>query len=227
MSPEEFIKDVREDDINIMHHCIVENKYEALGMLTAVPYFRQVVNDNGNEAGWTPLLTACANETGKANLDIVKLLVYNGADLLAAKTDDGISAAHLASTNGDLQLLDYILTYEPSELETRKPVHMKDINGSTPSHYAGSVGKFDVLNLLIEHGAKLEEINKFKLSVFDCAVSSDDSDLLTALWPYAKKYKRDMDEVSNLFIPLNFCFLHRLDHLVFYILLQAFHHQEL
>ena len=62
MSAEEFIRDVRKDDINIMHHCTIENNYEALGMLTALPYFSQVVNDNSNEAGWTPLLTACARE---------------------------------------------------------------------------------------------------------------------------------------------------------------------
>ena len=66
----------------------------------------------------------------------------------------------MAVSTGDIRLLDYILTAEQSELETRKPVRMRDINGSTPSHYAGEFGRFDALNLLIEHGANLETKNQ-------------------------------------------------------------------
>ena len=60
MSPQQFIKEVREDDINILHHCCVHDNVDAMSALTALPFYSEVINDDQNEAGWTPLLTACA-----------------------------------------------------------------------------------------------------------------------------------------------------------------------
>ena len=60
MQPKQFINEVRQDDINILHHCAVQDNYDALAALAALPYFSEVINDDQNEDGWTPLLTACA-----------------------------------------------------------------------------------------------------------------------------------------------------------------------
>jgi len=60
MQPSQFIEEVREDDINILHHCASHNNFDALEALSTLHYFDQVINDDHNEAGWTPLLTACA-----------------------------------------------------------------------------------------------------------------------------------------------------------------------
>ena len=81
MKADEFVKDVTQDDINIMHHCVMEDNLDAMSALTTLPYIRQVINDNSNEAGWTPILSACARETVVANMGMVKILVENGANL--------------------------------------------------------------------------------------------------------------------------------------------------
>jgi len=57
----------------------------------------------GYGPGYTPLLTAAAN----GRLDIVKLLLAHGADL-AAKTDDGKSAADLAAERKHPELAAYL-----------------------------------------------------------------------------------------------------------------------
>ena len=81
MSATDFINDVRQDDINILHHCVMEDNFDAMNSLSALPYIRQVINDNSNEDGWTPLLSACARQEIVTNMDMVKLLVEHGADL--------------------------------------------------------------------------------------------------------------------------------------------------
>ena len=108
LDPESFITEVREDDINIVHHCTISGNFEALKALSTLPYFGYVINDNSNEAGWTPLLSACAAQESSSDMRLVKLLVENGADILMAKLDDGLAPIHFAASNNDLHLLDYI-----------------------------------------------------------------------------------------------------------------------
>lgn len=149
MSPQQFINEVKEDDINLLHHCAVKDNYDALAALCALPYFAEVINDNSNEAGWTPLLTACA-QSNKSDLRLIKLMVDNGATLLKAKKDDGLMSIHFAASNNDVHLLDYILNSvdNPSSI-----ANLANNEGWTASHFAGFLNNFDSLNLLIENGA--------------------------------------------------------------------------
>lgn len=39
MSPKQFIKEVKEDNINILHHCTIKDNYDALAAFCALPYF--------------------------------------------------------------------------------------------------------------------------------------------------------------------------------------------
>ena len=189
MSPAQFIKEVKEDEINIMHHCAVHDNFDALAALCALPYFKEVVNDDSNESGWTPLLTACA-QSNKSDLRFIKLLVENGANLLKTKRDDGLASIHFAASNNDVHLLDYILT----NTDNKKSVsNLANKEGWTPAHFAGFLNNFDSLNLLIENGAELTTKNKNNLSSFDEIVRNDHSDLFECVWPYAKNLKRDMN----------------------------------
>ena len=108
IDPDSFISEVREDDINLVHHCTISGNLEALKALSTLPYFGYVINDDSNEAGWTPLLSACAAQESRTDMRMVKLLVENGADLLMAKRDDGLAPIHFAASNNDLHLLEYI-----------------------------------------------------------------------------------------------------------------------
>ncbi len=64
-----------------------------------------IVNDDSNSDGWTPLLWAAQ----KSNLEIVQELIAYGASATKAKKD-GISLLHMAASNNDVHLLDYAIS---------------------------------------------------------------------------------------------------------------------
>ena len=77
-----------------------------------LPYFNEIVDDDSNGDGWTPLLWAAQ----KSNLEIVQELVAYGATVSKTKKD-GISVLHMAASNNDIHLLDYIVTLESAKLD--------------------------------------------------------------------------------------------------------------
>jgi ankyrin repeat protein len=182
------LNDVKEDDINLLHHCAAQDNLDALLALVALPYFSEVINDDSNEAGWTPLLTAVA-QSNKSDLRLIKLLVENGADLMHPKKDDGLAAVHFAASNNDVHLLDYILN---SGENPKSVCAMVNKEGWTSAHFAGFLNNFDSLNMLIENGADLNSKNSSGLSIFDEIIRNDSADLLECIWPYGKKVKRDL-----------------------------------
>ena len=70
------------------------------------------------------------------------------------------------------------------------------LDGRTPAHYAAIFNRYDAINLLIEHGANLETKNMEHFTVFEEAIKQDHQPMLEAIWLHAKKYKRDMNDVS-------------------------------
>ena len=108
MSHSQFIKEIRQDDLPILHRAVMEDKYDAVEALTQLPYFEELANDNSYEEGWTPLLWAVNNST-RSDLKVFKLLVDHGAQLLKPKTSDGLTALHIAATTNDVHIVDFIL----------------------------------------------------------------------------------------------------------------------
>ena len=184
---------MREDEINILHHVATQDNYDAMAAFCALPFFEEVINDQSNEQGWTPLLTACAH-SNKSDLRLIKLMVENGAQLLKPKTDDGLTSIHFAASNNDVHLLDYILS-ESGE-NSKAISNLKSKEGWTPAHFAGFLNCFDALNLLLEHGADMSMQNSNKLTTYCEIIRNDHCDLFECIWPHAKRYKRDLNEVS-------------------------------
>jgi hypothetical protein len=56
MNAASFLKDINQNDVPFLYHCIVQNNNEALETLAQLPYFKELVNHDFNEEGWTPLL---------------------------------------------------------------------------------------------------------------------------------------------------------------------------
>ena len=108
MSAKQFINEVKEDDINILHHCAINDNYDAMAALCALPYFSEVVNDNSNADGWTPILSASASSNA-TDLRLIKLMVDNGADINKSRKKDGLMTIHFAASNNDVHLVDFIL----------------------------------------------------------------------------------------------------------------------
>lgn len=192
MTPTQFLREVRKDDVNILHAAATADNFDAMNSLSALPFFSEVVNDGDNEVGWTPLLCACVN-SHKQDLRMIKLLVESGASLLKSKKD-GLTSVHFAASNNDIHFLDYIMEQVDNK---EKVANIKTADGWTPAHYAGFLGNFDSLNLLIENGADLKARNSNQLSTFDEIVRNDHAELFECVWPLASQVKRDLNEKGS------------------------------
>ena len=73
--------------------------------------------------------------------------------------EDGMNVLHAASSFNDVHLLDYVLRVQRETKGSKTAVQSQDSNGMTPAHYAGLLGSFDSMNLLLEHGADLTQSN--------------------------------------------------------------------
>nr|XP_032653386.1 ankyrin repeat domain-containing protein 16 isoform X3 [Chelonoidis abingdonii] len=75
------------------------------------------------KADWTPLMMACTRK----NVQVIKDLIEHGANPLL-KNKDGWNCFHIASREGDPQIIEYLLTVSPSSWNTeskikRTPLH--------------------------------------------------------------------------------------------------------
>ena len=80
MTPAQFLREVQQRDVGLLHRCALDHNIDAISALSALPYFSDIVNDDGNEKGWTPMLCACIM-SNVSDLAVIKLLVENGASL--------------------------------------------------------------------------------------------------------------------------------------------------
>lgn len=62
------------EEMTLLHLVALEGNMEVLHMLKSLPYFRDVVDSNNNEKGWTPLMWAAS----KGDVGMIKALVEEG-----------------------------------------------------------------------------------------------------------------------------------------------------
>ena len=112
------------------------------------------------------------------------------------KLDDGLTPLHFAASNNDVRFIDYVLN-DLYQNNAQQIVNIENSHGWTPAHFASYLNKFDSLNLLIENGADLARRNGNGFSCFDEVIRQDHASLFECLWPYAKKVKRNLSDVST------------------------------
>ncbi|XP_006120377.2 ankyrin repeat domain-containing protein 16 isoform X2 [Pelodiscus sinensis] len=91
------------------------------------------------KADWTPLMMACTRK----NVEVIKELIQRGANPLL-RNKDGWNSFHIASREGDPQIIQYLLTMSPSSWKTESKIKR------TPLHTAAMHGCFDVVKALLE-----------------------------------------------------------------------------
>jgi ankyrin repeat protein len=185
---------MREENIPLLVELAINDDFEALEALSVLPFFKQLVNDETSEQGWTPVLAASAHPKSIEHRSL-KFLVENGADLFHVKKLDGNTALHLACGNNQIHIIDFYLSrLSPSE----RKLHLSTKNklGLTPAHFAASMENFDAMSLLLEHGADLTIESEPNNNVFAELIQHDFSDLLSCVWHLSKLVKRDLNQVS-------------------------------
>lgn len=75
---------------------------------------------------------------------------------------EGQSYLHIATLLGDKGIVEKLLVEAPGS----KLIQSKDIHGLTPLHYAAALGRLDIMKIMIEKGAQLQESDIDTISHF-------------------------------------------------------------
>lgn len=172
----------------------MEDNLEAMEAIAVLPYFKQVVDDEYGEQGWTPILAA-ASQPATTEHKCIKFLTEYGANLFHKSRAHGNTVLHIAAGNNQIQLLDYCLM-RLSPQERRNMINAKNNDGLTPGHFAAGLENFDALSLLLENGADPTIESQPCNNVFSELIVNDHADLLGCVWHLTKLVKRDLNEVS-------------------------------
>ena len=156
MSASDYLQEVNKENFSLIHYMAVENNYDAMDRMSQLPYFKDIVNVEGEgetdeKKSWTPLLVSIRANPNGANFDMLDLLVDNGADILKAK-GDGVNAMHFAASNNDVHLIDYIFQRKPQGATNAEIANTPHNGGYSPTYFACFLENFDSLNLLMENG---------------------------------------------------------------------------
>jgi ankyrin repeat protein len=120
-----------------------------------------------------------ASRSSKSDLNVFKLLLESGAEILKPKKADGMTTLHIAAASNDVHLVDLIL----ANVENKKlATNLKNLDGWTPTMLASFMNNFDSLNLLMENGADLTLKNGSGLSALDEIVRNDYKDLFECIY---------------------------------------------
>ncbi|MFP3036391.1 MAG: ankyrin repeat domain-containing protein [Wolbachia sp.] len=114
--------------------------------------------DIATEMGFTNMTKLFRNQelidtAGQGNLNKVKELIDNGADLNTVD-NYGMTPLHYAATSGNLNIIEYLIEclekVNPSKLN--KFINARAKNGMTPFHCATENGKLNVVKCLVKKG---------------------------------------------------------------------------
>ncbi len=72
--------------------------------------------------------------------------------------NDGQTALHIATIQGDTGIVDYILN-DKTSARTQDILQAQDITGATPLHEAVRYGRVDIAKLLLSHGAQVDALD--------------------------------------------------------------------
>ena len=97
---------------------------------------RAILTQTRDHEGSTPLHLACES----SQEEMIRLLVSNGADLLAVKQDQ-VCSMHIAARYGYTEVAETLLSGHNT--------NVVDDFGQTPLHYAASHNKVEMINFLI------------------------------------------------------------------------------
>ena len=159
------------------------------------------------EDGWTALMSACHN----GHYQVVELLLHNNVDIFAT-THDNLTALVFACFNGhsniihllaDKQGIDpmitefIILCIEGDTDQVKTLLPQVDLNtpltyGITPLMMASCHGHIDIVNVLLQHKAKVNSQDDRGSTALDYAISRQHDNIVSLIMDYDGVSKSDI-----------------------------------
>lgn len=153
---------------------------------------------------------------GTGNVDIVKVLVSSSnSNSATTKGKSKNTTTNISDTNKTNKVgrtpLHFAALYKPNvdtiEYLLTQPVDINavDVNGQTPAHFAAAVGRWENLEVLLKHGAKLFIQDKNDLTVEQLILEKADIQAMVRMYPYLSTdgKKQIRDKLSGLPIDWN------------------------
>jgi len=125
-------------------------------------YIKKEININAkNKSKWTALAYACKYN----HIEIVKLLIDNGADVNIA-VNTGSTPLHIALNGGNTEIAEYLI-------ENNADINVKDIMGMSALAWAAKQGDLELVIFLVKNGADINSQNVNSRTVLDVATNNN------------------------------------------------------
>lgn len=167
--------------------------------------------------------TSLHHAARKGNIQLVKLLIENGASI-NEQNNKGKTSLHLACENGDSDLIRFFITSgadiqvrddhqntslmiacQSGDLEKVKllvnnqNVNDKNDEDRTPLMFASKSGNAELVKILLEKGADIDAKDTYRCSSLSLAIEYEHFDVVKSLIDAGVKIKRrDLDQILNL-----------------------------
>jgi len=127
-----------------------------------------------DEFGRPPLMNAILAE--RADVNIIKMLVENGANVNIKDSGQKWTALHFAAREGHADIVEFLI-------ESGAEIDPQDVFGNTPLWRAVFTFKGDpkIINILLSHGADKYRKNYSDISPVDLANTIGDQEILKLL----------------------------------------------
>lgn len=166
-----------DENLTILHKsCFLNNTSISFSIITETknrigysPSFTTFINAKTEEG-----LTALHYAAYKGNLELSKFLLQNGADVTAV-TKLGKNVIHWTAEGNQPSLMIYYLFKRVIDISTR------DINKSTPLHWACYSGAYDSIKFLLSLNAEINAIDKNELTPLHLATLYGKKDIIILL----------------------------------------------
>ena len=137
------------------NHTAIKHHFETLKSVKESQLINHIINQQ-NDLGWTPLMIACRNSSTYSNIETVKILLENGADVNIQNcwksTSLSIACTHL-NNDSNMETVRLLLEYKANP-------NLVDDLGRTPLMFVCrcSSDNHDIqtIQLLLENGANVD-----------------------------------------------------------------------
>jgi len=177
----------------------VENDEGATPFYWAVRYgFSEIVrellvegNVSVNQTRKVGLASPIVLASALGYMDIVEILLDNGADANTKIKSTEQTALHFASAEGNIAIVSALIK------KGRADINHYDSNGNTALLFAAKARNVSTMRVLIDAGAFIDCKNKMNESIWDFAMQGPENDFLDAVVELYKKAKHINDPVTE------------------------------
>ena len=160
-----------------------------------------------NNSGITPLMITCYN----GHMNVATYLVEHGANI-HLQDEDGDTCLHFAAQRGHVEVVSQLLAVGAKE--NPDYVNARDNSGITPLMRTCSDGHMNAVTYLVEHGAKINLLNKNGDTCLHCAAEGGHVEVVSKLLALGAKEQQNYKRLTPLLKASNHCKIEMVEYFI-------------